>query len=173
MTTIDERDLRLTFDQQWTIIKWDDSEFRKRRGHAGKAADVVGIRDTATGRDLFVIEIKDYPDHPLATVPKPADLAVSCAEKARDTLAQLVNSPPIVGRPDEPEVDALCRAFGATEHPLNVLIWVEDANEPPLLMTEFQAELSRAFRWLPTRAVSAATAEDLNELDGVAARRLT
>jgi hypothetical protein len=119
-----------------------------------------------------VIEIKDYPDHPFATVPTPGDLAHVCSEKTRDTLAQLIHSAPLVGRPDEPDVETLCRAFGSTEHPLSVIVWVEDANEPPLELTEFQAELERVFRWLPTSSVSAAAAAELSLLDGLVAERI-
>ena len=171
-TTITERSLRLRFDDGWVAVKWDECDFRKRREQHGKAVDVVAIHGSGTGRRLFLFEIKDYPDHPLASVPAPTDLAIICAEKARDTLAQLIHSAPLVGRPSEPEVDSLCRAFGSTEHPLHVLIWVEDANEPPLEITEFQAELARVFRWLPTAAVAAAGVDELNILEGLQARRV-
>jgi len=169
--TISERDLQITFTDDWIAIKWDECAFRKRREQYGKAADIVAVRGDAPERGNFVFEIKDYPDHPLASVHAPKELAAICVEKVRDTLAQLIHSPPIVGRPDEEPVDSVCRAFGSTDYPLNVVVWIEDANDPPLEITELQEELERAFRWLPTRGVTAATADDLNVLSGVSARR--
>ena len=148
-TAIDEGALRLQFDDHWTAIKWDDSAFRKRREQHGKAADITAFDASAPDRSLLLIEIKDYPDHPRAKVPAPDELAAICVGKVRDTLAQLLFSPVLVGRPDEAEVDLLCREFGSTERPLSIVVCVEDANEPALEMLELQDELERAFRWLP------------------------
>lgn len=170
---IEEGVLRLQFDDQWTAVKWDDSAFRKRRGQHGKAADVAAFDGSAPDRSLLLIEIKDYPDHHLAQVPAPDELARICVGKVRDTLAQLLFSAALVGHPDEDEVELLCREFGSTERPLSIVVCVEDANEPALEMLELQDELERAFRWLPARAVSAATVEELNALvDGLRVTRL-
>lgn len=154
MTTLVEGDLEFEFDATWTAVQWDRSAFRALRGHLGKAADIVGMRARTSGSSaLFVFEIKDYPMNPGSPVPSPTDLAETCATKVRDTLAQIVFSPQLVGRPTG-AMERLCRGFGSTRHPLHVVVWVEDANLPPLDVTLLQAELRRALQWLPTKSVS-------------------
>lgn len=171
-----EGDIELTWSADWNAIKWDECDFRKRREQHGKAADVIAVHRISENADLLVIEIKDYPDHPGASVPEPSALAEVCVSKVRDTLAQLLYSPPLpsIGRPDDYATDELCLAFGSTVRPLTFVLLVEDANEPPLEMVELQEEIERAFRWLPCRAATAATIEDLDEvIAGLSVRRVS
>jgi hypothetical protein len=162
MTVIVEGKLSFEFAVEWSAVQWDTSDFRKRRGHIGKAVDIISARLTTTPGTLAIIEIKDYPPNAAAPVPAPVALAETCVAKVRDTLAQIVFSPPLVGRPAETEVDDLCRAYGSTEHHLAVIVCVEDANTPPIDMLVLQAELEDRFRWLPTIAVVAATIGDIS-----------
>lgn len=170
-----EGSIRLDFSEDWLAIKWDDAEFRSRRGHHGKATDVAAVNLSSNDGHLLLIEIKDYPDHPLATVHGPEELATMCADKARDTIAQLLFSSalPEIGRPTEDGMDQLCREFGSTERPLTFVLLVEDANDPPLERLELDAEIERAFRWLPAAAVTAASIEDLDSVvDGLSVSRV-
>lgn len=170
-----EGDIGLEFDAPWLSLQWDGCEFRTRRSHHGKAADVVAVDDSDSDGALLLIEIKDYPNHPDAVVHEPSDLAAMCALKARDTLAQMLFSAALanIGRPADAEVDTIIRAFGSTTRPLTFILLVEDANEPPLEMLELEGELERAFRWLPTEATTAASIDELDALvDGLAVTRL-
>ena len=87
MTLIRERDLEFSFDRPWTVVKWDECEFRKRREHHGAAVDVAAFH--ASGQ-LWLFEIKDYPAHPQVVAPVPSDLAEKCSRKVRDSLAQML-----------------------------------------------------------------------------------
>ena len=154
MITISEGTLNFTFDDDWAVVKWDECEFRKRREHHGRAVDMLGLWEADGRSALFVLEVKDYPDHPKAVSISPEDLANICSEKVRDSLAQVLFSAVGVGRPAEREVDLLCRAFGSTDRELHFGLWIEDARSDGLDVIELQDELERAFRWLPARAVS-------------------
>lgn len=169
---IDEGALRLEFDDRWTVLKWDDCAFRRRRSHIGKAVDVAAVDRSGPDKALLLVEVKDYPNPSTAKVPEPRALAATCVTKVRDTLAQLLFSAVSVGRPTEAEAEVLCRAFGSTDRPLSIVVLVEDANEPPLEMLELQDELDRAFRWLPTRVVTTAGVDDLDTLEGLRVARM-
>lgn len=171
-----EGEIELTWSADWNAIKWDGCDFRKRREHRGKAADVLAVHQISEDGDLLIIEIKDYPAPSQAPVPQPSELAKVCVAKARDTLAQVLYSPPLgsIGRPSDTATDELCRAFGSTERPLTFILLLEDANEPPLELIELQIEIEQAFRWLPSRVATAATIEDLDEMiGGLSVRRVS
>lgn len=171
-SVIDEGDLSFAFDSSWTVLQWDGCEFRRRREHAGRAADIVGRRDGRRTPGTYVIEIKDYPSQPGAPVPRPAALAAVCAEKVRDTLAQLVYAPSLVGRSADALTDGLCRDFGSTDYPLHVILWVEDAGVPPLDRVELQAELEQALRWLPATTITVFAIDDAEHPPGLVVTRI-
>jgi hypothetical protein len=101
---IDVEKLRFEFDDQWTAVeKWDDAAafkdgIRKLNGEVwnndrktfesvgAKAVDIVGV----LGRDLYVIEVKDFRGHPETTKQQVQGRSLEIACKVRDTVAGLV-----------------------------------------------------------------------------------
>ena len=85
MTELSEGRLVFRFGDACEVGKYDDWAFYRRRFQPiadSAAVDFVCVQ----GRDCWLIEVKDYSDHPRTKV---IDLADEVARKVRDTLAGL------------------------------------------------------------------------------------
>lgn len=89
MITVKESKLSLDFEDGWIVDKYDSWAFYRHQvakiSDGTKAMDFIAI-DPA-GRNLWLIELKDYREHSRS---KKIDLAIEIAIKARDTLAGLM-----------------------------------------------------------------------------------
>ena len=87
MPTLQEGSLTFSFNNDWQVIKYDDSSFHtkhfQRFAGGSKAVDFIAFH----GQELWLIEVKDYRAHPRT---KTIDLYEEIASKVRATLAGLL-----------------------------------------------------------------------------------
>lgn len=180
--TLREGDLDFTFDATWDLlIKWDDTA-TYRRGLANqvegsRAVDIVG----RCGRELFLIEIKDYRGSERAPTTRQTladggeDLVTTVATKVRDTIAGLVGA----ARLDrDADTQALTRSLVEPKQPVCVVLWIEHAATLPGVKPSVQAlrnkarggvefdRLQSAVRWLGARTLICSRA-DTHRLPGL------
>ena len=86
MTEIEEGDLTFTFPDDCEVDKYDEWSFYRNQfqpvAGGSKAVDILCV----SGDAAWLIEIKDYRQHPRT---KPSDIGDELASKVRDTLAGL------------------------------------------------------------------------------------
>jgi hypothetical protein len=90
MTEIIEGNLRVRFDETWTVIKYDDHpEYRNRLNSIPEtmALDIVGLRKVEARRGLYFIEVKDYSQDRLQNH---RELLSDVCRKFRDTVFGLL-----------------------------------------------------------------------------------
>jgi len=109
MPRIDADGFYFDFPERWIASKYDDWAFYRehwsRIGNGIKSVDIVAVSPDRTG---WLIEVKDYGEHPRT---KPSDLAQEVVDKVLDTLAAIL--PAAVNATDDPErtlAFSLCRA---------------------------------------------------------------
>ena len=104
MTIIEERNQRLTFDDTWQVVKFDDHAQHKRRAVSlqgevepgervsTRAVDIVALRKG----QLYLIELKDFRLEPGVNrhrwLNEGCGLRVEVPAKVRDTVATLVGA---------------------------------------------------------------------------------
>ena len=106
------------FDGDWSVTKYDEWAFHRNQMNAtgAKAVDIVAL----DAEDVYLIEVKDY-THPETERVPIADLPLTVAQKARDTLAGLVAAQRRASRQEEASF-----AAGALRRPdLHVVLHVE------------------------------------------------
>jgi hypothetical protein len=88
---LDEKGLRFIFQEGWRLMKYDDSSFHRNQfqSFAGgsKAVDFVAV--SPDGRDVWLIEVKDYRQQQRA---KSVSVFDEVAAKVRATLAGLATA---------------------------------------------------------------------------------
>ncbi len=93
MTTLREGKLEFSFDESWTVLKYDDQpEYRNKieKLDGTKAVDFIGIYSTTEPLQYF-LEIKDFTGYETENKRRiNSDLALEFALKVRDTVAGLV-----------------------------------------------------------------------------------
>ena len=86
MTQIEEGDLTFTFPDDCKVCKYDEWSFYRNQFQSvaggSKSVDILCV----SGDAAWLIEIKDYRQHPRT---KPSDIGDELASKVRDTLAGL------------------------------------------------------------------------------------
>ncbi|MBI4662618.1 MAG: hypothetical protein HY735_27715 [Verrucomicrobia bacterium] len=124
---LEEQFQRFTFDDTWTVFRYDCAEsgyFGVRDGVPGsRACDFAGVR-SATG---YLIEVKDFRGYRIQTKARMADgeLAVEVAQKVRDTLAGIVSG---VRRSDteRPWTEMLIHRLGQPQGQVVIVLALED-----------------------------------------------
>lgn len=90
MTKIKEGDLTFSFPDRCQASKYDDWSFYRKQfqavAGASKAVDILCVVKGDKGDASWLIEVKDYRQHPRTN---PSDIADDLAIKVRDTLAGL------------------------------------------------------------------------------------
>lgn len=128
MTTLKERALSFTFSAAWKpVIKWDDTDFYRKRVQQLAGTDAVDIVALADDKLLF-IEVKDY--RWTTTTPKlwGAELAQKVAEKVRDTVAGLAGASRTAGEGAKSTIadwTALGERVADNQTPLFIVLWFE------------------------------------------------
>jgi len=88
MPRIDADGFYFDFPERWIASKYDDWAFYRehwsRIGNGIKSVDIVAVSPDRTG---WLIEVKDYGEHPRT---KPSDLAEEVIAKVLDTLAAML-----------------------------------------------------------------------------------
>lgn len=168
MRTFEEQHLRFTFDDQWTVVKYDDhADYRDRIGRLERtrAVDFVGFcaqEDEA----LYWIEVKDFRGYRIQNKRRMSDgeLATEVAEKVRDSVAGVLGAYRTAGewRPWQPFVRGLWRR-GC---PIRVILWLEEDPMPGPQARRRNAAQVRArllkdrLRWLTTKVLVISQATD-------------
>ncbi|KPA17871.1 cysteinyl-tRNA synthetase [Candidatus Magnetomorum sp. HK-1] len=88
MRIITEGDLRFSFPDDWSIVKFDDCNFYRHRiskCQETKAVDILAW----SGEVLYMIEAKDFRREKIKNQPRltGGELAIEVAQKVRDTIA--------------------------------------------------------------------------------------
>ncbi len=94
MQQMDEGNLSFCFGNQWLICKLDDHPFyrdRMEKIDGTKAVDFFGIYE---GKDLYLIEVKDFRDHRIENKNRISDgeLAMEVAQKVKDSISCIVGA---------------------------------------------------------------------------------
>lgn len=160
MKTLTEGALRFDFDDRWTVLQYDGPDPGDYRSKLmpledTKAVDFVAVCKNADGQEHFYcIEIKDYRDQPR---PNQRDLAVTVAQKTRDTVAGIVGFSRTSNTPHiwAPFIQALARR----RTPVTILFWLEERHLPGppqrrIQRTQVQIrEIQRRLKWLTTKVI--------------------
>lgn len=105
MTKIEEGDLTFSFPDCCQASKYDDWSFYRKQFQAvaggSKAVDILCVVKGDKGDASWLIEIKDYRQHPRT---KPSDIADELARKVRDTLAGLAAAAKMANEADQCEL---------------------------------------------------------------------
>lgn len=92
MPTIIEKKIRLDFPADWTVVKYDDTDFYRQRitgrMQQVRGVDVVGYHPAAPSQ-LLLIEIKDYRVSSLTAEQRVSDLRQTVLQKTLNTLSGL------------------------------------------------------------------------------------
>ncbi len=160
MTTIHERALSFTFSSGWKpVIKWDGTDFYRRRVQKLEGMDAVDIVALGDGKLLF-IEVKDY--RWPTTTPNlfGVDLAQKVAEKIRDTVAGLTGASRTAGEGAQSTSDdfaAVGQWLANQRKPLFVVLWFESGNyyrsddRRKQAMSILAQEIKSRLGWLTTK----------------------
>lgn len=157
MTELDVDGIRFTFDDDWSIVKWDDSDtYRLQIGklqgesHGTKAVDMIGLRDGSP----YLFEVKDFRDPSIAIANLQRDLPLEIGFKVRDTTAGLVGAAArrVKGTPAEWLATVACN--DATV--VRVVAWIaEDTARPGVpehkrkaRLSERRASIAQRLAWL-------------------------
>jgi hypothetical protein len=183
-----ERKLEFTFDDTWTVQKWDDEPaYRKGIGTLQRtlAADFCGMRNGM----LFLFEVKDFrgyriqnearltqldvPDVAPGDMPKKGEIVALMAEiawKVRDTIAGIVGARRC--RSDEAHWQPMLHALGDPDAGLHVVLWLEEDLPRNSVQTSIlQANLRNKLAWLTTK-VLVSSLTDRQSIPGVQVRSL-
>ncbi len=159
MTELDVDGIRFTFDDDWSAVKWDDTDAYnfhiaklQGAGHRTKAVDIIGLRDGLP----FLFEVKDFRGPGIAIENVHRDLPLEIGFKARDTAAGLVGavSRGVAGLPAE-----WLAAVASSHNLVQVVAWIaEDAARPgepahkrKVRLSQREASLAQRLAWLTER----------------------
>lgn len=181
MTELDIDGIRFTFDDNWSTVKWDDTEtYRLQIGklqgqeHGTKAVDIIGVYAGIP----YLFEVKDFRGPAIAIANLQRDLPLEIGFKVRDTAAGIVGA--VSRAMPGPHADWLA-AVARNHNVVRVVAWIaEDAARPgepqykrKARLSERGSSIAQRLAWLTTR--SCIRVEDpLREMSvpGVTARSL-
>ena len=159
MTELDVDGIRFTFDDNWSAMKWDDTDAYNLQigklqgpGHGTKAVDVVGLYDGLP----YLFEVKDFRGPAIAIANLRRDLPLEIGFKARDTAAGLAGavSRGVNGLPADWLAAVACK-----RNIVRVVAWIaEDATRPgepehkrQVRLSEREASIAQRLSWLTDR----------------------
>ena len=159
MTDLDVDGIRFTFDDNWSAVKWDDTDAYNLHigklqgpGHGTKAVDIIGLREGLP----FLFEVKDFRGPGIAIANLHRDLPLEIGFKARDTTAGLVGavSRGVTGLPAE-----WLAAVASDHNIVQVVAWIaEDSARPgepehkrKVRLSEREASIAQRLAWLTER----------------------
>lgn len=160
MTKVDERALSFTFSAEWkAVIKWDGTEFYRKRVQQLVGTDAVDIVALADSRLLF-IEVKDY--RWPTTTPNlwGVQLAQKVAEKIRDTIAGLIGAARMAGEGAKSAAGdwtAIGQQLANKATPLFIVLWFETGNYyrnsdlRKKALSDMAQQIKSRLGWLTTR----------------------
>lgn len=176
-----EGKLEFTFDDTWTVQKWDDEPaYRDGIGRVGssRAVDFCGIRKGL----LFIVEVKDFRGYRIENKGRLTSetsakgqiepLAEEIAIKVRDTIAGMVGARRC-RLTEEHHWKPVLHALGDPTAGLHIVLWLEeDFPRSPLQTSTLQENLRRKLAWLTTK-VLVSSHKDLHSIPlGVQVRNL-
>jgi hypothetical protein len=155
-TTIDEDDLRFSFDGDWVVVKWDAHAAYTdglQRFPGTKAVDFLGLFMDAP----WFIEVKDFRSHRIENKDRlqSGDLAREVGEKVRDTLAALAWA---CGRDglNQNNVHQLLGRLVNRDTKVPVVLWLEeDRPASPAECSTLAQLIKREIRWLNPKVLIA------------------
>lgn len=166
-----EGKLEFTFDDTWTVQKWDDEPaYRDGIGRLARtrAVDFCGIRKGT----LFILEVKDFRGSRIANKPRlreldvaevaPGDappkgemepLAEEIAWKVRDTIAGMIGARRC-RLTEEHHWKPVLHALGDPTAGLHIVLWLEeDFPRSPQQTSTLQENLRKKLGWLTTKVL--------------------
>jgi len=144
----DEEKLRFSFDDDWSVLKWDAHPAYRDGLQKFQGTTAVDFFGLYLGAPWF-IEVKDFRDYRIENKRKltSGELAAVVASKVRDTLAAMIWAR---DRPlDQRGIEASLRAVCSRIEKVPVVLWLEeDRPVPPGMTTVLEEEIKRRLRWL-------------------------
>ena len=163
-----ESRLRFEFREvEWNaLVKYDDeTDYQKLKNNVPKtkAVDFVGI----SNENLYLIEVKNYRGHRIASKPKIEEIDIILAQKVRDTLAGMVGG--VRNSTHRQELWAKHLAHLAEKgKKLQVILWMEEDSRVPARLKvsagTLTKQLKKRMSWLSCQVIVANKAN--NPLEG-------
>lgn len=148
MFAFEESGLRLSFDRNWRVLKWDQHpafiEGLQRHRHTG-GVDFLALHGTAP----YFIEIKSFREHRIENKGKfrTGELVDKIAGKVRDTIAGAVWA--VHRGLADGEVTPILRHLFVRPEKFRVVFWLEEDPWPrPADRSVLQAKIKERLNWL-------------------------
>ena len=128
-TVFHERHLQFTFNDDWSVIQYDQHRDYRERIAKLQGSDAVDFVGTNRDSFLYLIEATDFRAYRIENQNKVTGggLATEVALKVRDTIAGIVGAH---HRGNEEEWGHVVRKLRAGEPPVHVVLWMEEDLPP-------------------------------------------
>lgn len=151
--THDESRLRFVFDNDWTVVKWDDHEAHRQglcKMEGTKAVDFLGLW---MGEPCF-IEVKNFCDYRIDNKRRlrSGALATEIAAKVRNTLASLIWACDRAGL-DQTGLRDFVRPLVNRSTKVPIVLWLEEDRPSAMANSALAERIKHEISWINPRVI--------------------